>query len=281
MNTVISLSTINVFSRGPLLGNKAIVAISDNPEPGSLSLKLIRQINEAALCFVSPDHAANIDDRSYTDGAGYQVRCFSPSGPISFCGHGLMAAAHKLFSLHQSSSIRLLSGKQQFIAEKTSQGVKLFCPRITTLLHRAPTHIKRCFDLKPEHIASAGGKQGYWIFNFADGTDLNKLRIDHARLKHCGKRAVIVTSLCEQRKATKNTICRMRYFAPQYGAREDQATGSACVIVADFWQKKLREKSFTIVQQSKDGGFMTVECNHDTIALAGNTQTIGHNEWPL
>jgi predicted PhzF superfamily epimerase YddE/YHI9 len=274
MNSDIQLSTIAVFSKGQLLGNQAAVGIFGESEIHAVSSQSLQRFNEVALCLINPDHTTSISD-SVSCYPRYRIRCFSSKGPINFCGHGLMAAAHRLFSLEDfSSPIALLSGKQWFIAERKPQGIRLFCPRIATQPHRTPKNIGRCFDTKPQTVACAQGTQGYWIFNFADGTDLSKLQINHPRLKHFGKRAIIVTSLFHRKKAGRNAICHMRYFAPQYGAREDQATGSACIVIADFWQKKLKKNRFTIIQQSKNGGFMTIECSGNTIILEGDTHTI-------
>lgn len=277
MNSDVQLSTIAVFSKGQLLGNQAAVAILDESEIHPVSRQALQYVNKVALCLINPDQTMSVSDR--TGFPRYQVRCFSSQGPINFCGHGLMAAAHRLFSLKNiSSPIALLSGKQWFVAEKKPQGIRLFCPRIATHPHRRPKNISRCFHPSPQHVACAQGPQGYWILNFSDGTDLSKLRINHPRLKHFGKRAIIVTSLFHRKQVGKNTLCHMRYFAPQYGAREDQATGSACIVLADFWQKKLKKSSFTIIQQSKDGGFMTIECSGDTVILEGDTYTIDQHE---
>jgi predicted PhzF superfamily epimerase YddE/YHI9 len=280
MNLETPLSTISVFAKGQLRGNQAVVGIFDKAEIRSVSRQSLKHFNEAALCLVSPDQTTSTSDSNvYPARPRYRIRCFSSAGPIHFCGHGLMAAAHQLFSLRNSSSpIVLLSGKQSFVAEKKPQGVKLFCPRITTQAHRTPGNISRCFDKTPQHVACAQGARGYWILNFADETDLSKLRINHARLKQFGNRAIIVTSLFRPQVARENAICHMRYFAPQYGAREDQATGSACIVIGDYWQKRLKRKSFSVIQQSKNGGFMTIECCENTIALGGDTRTTDHQE---
>lgn len=273
MNSGIQLSTTTVFSRGPLLGNQASVAIAAEAEIHAVSRQSLQQLHNTTLCLVNLDQTTSVSDSA--PHPRYRVRCFSSNGPINFCGHGLMAAAHTLFSLKFTASpIALVSGKQWFIAEQKPQGIRLFCPRIKTRPHRTPHYINRCFDLSPQQVACAQGAQGYWIFKFADGTDLSKLRINHPYLKHVGKRAIIVTSLSHKKESGGNTLCHMRYFAPQYGAREDQATGSACIVVADFWQKKLKKRHFSIIQQSKDGGFMTIECSGDTLILEGDTHTI-------
>lgn len=280
MNSDMSLNTVKVFSKGDCLGNQAAVAVLDYPVSGTaldaLAQSLVPSMNASALCvvFLERQGGSSLVD-SYGASPLYRIQCFSPSGPIGFCGHGLMAAAHQLLVLRNSlSSVALISGSRGFVAERLSQGVRLACPRITTTVQRAPEFARRCFVPAPKTVASAQGTAGYWIFSYPDGTDLAQLRVNYSYLKHCGKRAVIATSLRQPQRAGQAAVCQIRYFAPQYGVNEDQATGSACVVIADFWQKQLKKSHFYIIQQSRGGGYMEVECNRNRILLSGNACTL-------
>jgi len=57
----------------------------------------------------------------------------------------------------------------------------------------------------------------------------------------------------------------VRYFAPAYGQPEDSATGSAAVVLADYWgQSRLR-----LEQRSARGGFLKTRLSTDSVALSG------------
>jgi predicted PhzF superfamily epimerase YddE/YHI9 len=123
------------------------------------------------------------------------------------------------------------------------------------------------FDRNSSLAAVAGGESGYWVLRWPDGFDLARLRPDLRAIARSTGRAVIATA------AGGDGDARLRYFAPQYGNDEDTVTGSACVVLADFWRDRLGD-TLTFVQQSPRGGSVRTRHLGDSVEIGGRIEKV-------
>jgi predicted PhzF superfamily epimerase YddE/YHI9 len=109
--------------------------------------------------------------------------------------------------------------------------------------------------------ATAGGADGYRILSWPDGTDLHRLRPDVSTIRDFDGRALIITADRGEGRVA------LRYFAPQYGNDEDAATGSACVVLADYWQRRRRGDRWRMLQQSAAGALFHVRAGGEHVHI--------------
>ncbi len=131
----------------------------------------------------------------------------------------------------------------------------------------------RCRRIKPGLWPSIVGAEleacwqyagGYVIAVLKPGTSLITLSPKLNDLTRHSRSALIVTALTRQR----NADYQLRYFAPQFGVDEDQATGSANMIAMRFWHRQLRRRHWVAYQASPAGGLIygTVKGRHVRVA---------------
>lgn len=111
------------------------------------------------------------------------------------------------------------------------------------------------FDIKPRASYTVGADHDYLILTFEQAEQIRTLKPNLATICHSTQRAVIVTAPANR----PGFDFVLRYFAPQYSPREDNATGSANILLGHFWSV-IRNKSHLRSQQlSAAGGEFQLE----------------------
>ena len=196
----------------------------------------------------------------WQDRDGAQARCYNAGRAIAFCGHGLLACAY-LWSLERGEPPAFLStGKTRFRVLQEGGKPWLIAPR--------PAECRPCpsrpswFGEPPTAAWAVGEENGYIVLQWDAGFDLRGLTPNHEAICRDTDRAVIATS---KSLPGKSFDVGLRYFAPQYGNPEDSVTGSACVVLADFWPgENLRFR-----QYSERGGLVKVRKGDNTVSITG------------
>lgn len=191
-----------------------------------------------------------------------QARCLQRGRPIALCGHGLLAGAQIWLEQHAGPQVVFDGGGFRITA--SHDGIR---PWLTLArphcLDTALASLPGWFDLPPTHAAIAGPATGYRILAWPDGTDLGRLRADIPRIREHDGRALIITA------AQADGSVALRYFAPQYGNDEDAATGSACTVLADYWQRRSGRLRLRLRQQSAAGALFHTRLDAFTVSLGG------------
>lgn len=242
---------VRVFFDPLLRGTHATVRLTDQPPDWTQAQKISQSDASEASCWVWPEEQR------------LGVQCFNNGRPIQVCGHGLLASAYawRLAVPATDLSLTLHSGGKNYTVSCDDDGLWLHCPRIYCHpVSLFPTH---WFDQVPEAAALAGGGDGYYILRWPIGFDLARIRPRLAIIAQESRRGIIATA------ATSKIDCvTLRYFAPAYGNPEDSATGSAAVVLADYWQRP----TLRLQQRSARGGRMKVRLSSSTVALSGAVQ---------
>lgn len=243
-------SVIRLFAGPGLAGTRAAVRLWPAP-PGT---------DEVAR-FVSTAADAEAACAAWPDGDGLQVRCFNGGIAIEFCGHGLLASACA-HTRQGPMPAWLETGSRRFGVSREDDLWWLHCSRLP-ITAADPAVVAGWFNQPPEAAATAGGDSGYWILHWPDGFALAELEPRLDLIAGETKRAVIATC-----RAPTGDPCdiRLRYFAPRYGNDEDSVTGSACAVVAGYWQ----QPSLTVHQCSPRGGLVQVRIEGDRVAVGGH-----------
>lgn len=98
---------------------------------------------------------------------------------------------------------------------------------------------------------------------------LQQVQPDLPRLCDSSRRALILL-YCPFWSAPDRA--HLRYFAPQYGADEDAATGSASVQAAHFFWQRYGQERMTFMQQSREGGYIQTEIRGDQVWVRGKAR---------
>jgi predicted PhzF superfamily epimerase YddE/YHI9 len=180
------------------------------------------------------------------------VRCYTAGGQlIQCCGHGLLAAAHVWQRRLGCSRLTLDMNGSRITSWRQDANTWLRFREMATEPCPVPDWIGRVFPGQPRPVAAAtgGGEQGYLILQWPDNFDLHPLEPDGRRLSQETARALICTAAQPLRG---ECAIQLRYFAPQYGVPEDEATGSAMRVLAAYWSSRFVR--LTARQCSPGGG---------------------------
>lgn len=250
---------IQVFHTSRLQGNHAsVVLATDTHARTEAQVKSLPDESEV-LCWVWPHNQR------------LHIRCHHHGQPIRFCGHGLLASVYawRCYHLDEAFPLNILSEGNHYTATYDG-GIWLHCARLRC--QRTDTFPDHWFDTAPEQAAQVGGDSGYWIFRWPEGTDLKKIGPRLDTIARETRRGVIATSATN----VSGSDVALRYFAPAYGQQEDSATGSAAVVLADYWG----QPSLRLEQHSASGGFLRTRLSATSVALSGAMRGIHEQAGP-
>jgi predicted PhzF superfamily epimerase YddE/YHI9 len=165
----------------------------------------------------------------------YLIRWFSPLTEIQFCGHATFAAADVVLSASTDSVDKLLLLSKKHEIQIIKSGNCNFVMRLTKvnlIATKSLGSLGNIFDRELINFKQNDAKDGYLVAQLPNKKCLTEFDFDADEYCRLTQRALIVTT---QDPVNVNTIY-FRYFAPQYGTKEDIATGSAAPILAEFWQ---------------------------------------------
>ena len=249
-----------VFSERAAKGNLASVLIPTN-DTSITSAELANQLSYRATENQTYCYLSQIDNNP-------SVSCFSPHGEIKRCGHGALASAAHLDTLgllHPSATLNYQIG--HFFIRKYKGCYWLSSDSEIEVTSVNTTLASNLVETEILETSESMGKNGYLIIRLADNTDLKQIEPDLALLERNTGQALIITSYHSNQA---DFDYQLRYFAPQYGVREDSATGSANEIAAYFWQPRLKKISMACYQASKAGGYIYANIEDNRLWIGGN-----------
>ncbi|KZN50978.1 PhzF family phenazine biosynthesis protein [Pseudoalteromonas luteoviolacea] len=199
------------------------------------------------------------------------IRWYSPYGEIQFCGHGTLAAADVLFTALNTPQDTLCfqSVSHLICVEKeASSSYKMLLPQSRL---KSSTPLSDVFKIFSDNVCKLEHTEpgdGYFVAQLLNRDNL--VTFDFAVDKYCQltRRALLVTA---QDVDQSNTLY-FRYFAPQYGVKEDPATGSVAPLLAAFWQLPTNQV-FNCYQLSSSGAFYQISRNNDQVCVRANVRT--------
>ena len=184
----------------------------------------------------------------------YQVRFFERGHEILRCGSGCLAIAHVLKRV-ENYEYRNVVFSSEGPVQLGTQGETYYF-EAEGLSYRTLKNKRFWQKVIDKPILSStyiGGANDYCLLVVKDLAQLVSLNVNYAKLTQFSKRALIVSA------PLKNSFdYALRYFAPQYGKKEDSATGSANAQIAAYWQKKVGKRLIRGVQVSSTGGVFQV-----------------------
>lgn len=239
---------LNAFTGEHAKGNQAVVLQLDNLSDSKRLQAIARDFNLPATTFLKQkDH-------------GYEVRWFAPDGEILLCGHGTIAATWVLTQLESSADeIAFEYGDGIIIGSKVGDRVQIQADAIPSSDADIPDHVRQGFRDKVTAYSTSSNKH---IVVLESEQDVRNMKPDWDALRTSNTFSYAITAASDQYD------CVSRVILPHISILEDQATGSAHMVLAPYWAEKLGKDRLRAFQASRRGGYMECEVDGDRVRLS-------------
>lgn len=241
---------VDAFTQHLFKGNPAAVIIVQDWLDNALMQSIALENNLSETAFVK-----------VRDHENYEIRWFSPTNEVAFCGHATLASAFVLFKDFTSAKTIQFHVKNLgvFIVTQAQDGKILmnFPVRRAQRLDEYPTILDEALH-KP--IKAVYLNPQAYIVEYESVQDVLDEQPDLVKLKSLGQLRTAVTAsdamLDVAITATNlgSYDCVSRYFAPAVGINEDPVTGSIHTAIVPLWAEKLNKTELIAYQASSRGG---------------------------
>ncbi|KGJ96027.1 PhzF family phenazine biosynthesis protein [Thalassotalea sp. ND16A] len=239
-----------IFSTDNCLGNTAYVWLCKQASEFENTQQLqgiARKSGYSATAFVLPQNEAL---------GLYLLRWFSAKGEIQFCGHATLAAADVVFfastTIINKICFHSVSNEIQ-VVKNGSENYIMRLNRVKLATIKLSYALAKVLNNELVKVKQSHAEDGYLIIQLPNKACVANFDFDSHQYGKLTRRALIVTA---QDKTSLHSLY-FRYFAPQYGNKEDPATGSAAPLLAEFWQLPF-EQVYDCYQLSMPGAFYQV-----------------------
>ncbi|MEZ4721725.1 MAG: PhzF family phenazine biosynthesis protein [Flavobacteriales bacterium] len=247
---------LNAFTGENAKGNPACVILLDDISDTDRLHKLARSFNQPATTFLKKRDV------------GYDVRWFAPDAEIPLCGHGTVAATW-LFTkiLKQSGPIEFHYAGGVITGSESGDQVVIEGEAIQAEEQPIPEHVVKGFHGKAVGYWGSGEKN---IVLLDSEESVRTMEPDWNALRGSRTFGYVITA------QGSDYDCVSRVMLPYVSFLEDQATGSAHMLLAPYWSKRLNKSRLDAFQASERGGHMICEVDNDRVRLLATADQIGH-----
>lgn len=241
---------VDAFTQELFKGNPAAVIVVDQWLEDHLMQNIAMENNLSETAFVKP-----------LDQDNYEIRWFSPTDEVAFCGHATLASAFVLFKdFTQATTIQFhVRDLGIFIVSQETDGkIKMNFPiRRAELVTEYPQELRE--GLTKPFKAVYRNVQAY-IVEYETVQDVLDEQPDLEKLKQLGNIRTAITAsqpdVAITARGEGKFDCVSRYFAPAIGINEDPVTGSIHTAIVPLWADKLNQSRLVAFQASQRGGIL-------------------------
>ncbi len=196
------------------------------------------------------------------NGAGYDLRWFTPTVEVDLCGHATLASAYVVATFlkpgaadiaFESRSGRLAVTREGdlYTLDFPARPAKAVAPNqaVAAALGRAPAQL---LAAERDYLAI-----------FEDEAAVRALRPDMTRLASLDRPCVIASA-----PGAKVDFVS-RFFAPSIGIPEDPVTGAAHCVLIPYWSERLGKRVLVARQVSARGGELACEDRGTRVGIGG------------
>lgn len=253
---------VDAFADRPFTGNPAAVVLLERWLPDATLQAVAEENNLAETAFLIP--AAG-------DEADYELRWFSPTTEIAFCGHATLASGHVLIGGRES--LRFSTRKAGILVVRRGKDDQLELDAPLTLVRPAADDqgtLSALGTSGAELYLSYQGAEATAVILVADEAAVRALTPDMAALRRIDLMAIVTA------RAAAGADCDVvsRVFVPAWGVDEDPVTGSAHAALTPFWAERLGRPAFTAFQASRRGGRVECRIEGGRAVLGGRCVTV-------
>jgi predicted PhzF superfamily epimerase YddE/YHI9 len=257
---------VDAFTTELFKGNPAAVIVTEYWLDEVLMQNIALENNLAETAFVKMLDAEN-----------YEIRWFTPTTEVNFCGHATLASSFVLFKDYTTAKTIQFHVKNLgiFVVSQAADGkIKMNFPiRRAKKITHYPEVLKQILSKPFKNVFL--NYQAY-IIEYANPQDVRdekpKLELfkQWAQLQAEAIEQQVVLDLAITAQAAEPYDCISRYFAPANGIDEDPVTGSIHTAIAPLWADKLAKNQILAYQASARGGKLYCELlENERIEISG------------
>jgi PhzF family phenazine biosynthesis protein len=273
------ITQVDAFADGPFTGNPAAVMPLEDWLPDEILQAIAMENNLAETAFT-------IEAQGDAD---YELRWFTPTVEIAFCGHATLASGHVLMGGRERVRFRTRKSGLFEVIARDGASLELDVPQ-TLVRPATPQQMRETrsgdgtglLDViardgaseadKGELYLSWSGAEATAIVLLPDAAAVRRCKPDMARLREIEMMVIVTASGGSGEDEGHDVVSRV--FVPAWGVDEDPVTGSAHAALTPFWCDRLGRESFTAWQASRRGGLVECRRQGDRAILGGKCVTV-------
>ena len=240
---------VDAFTDRPFRGNPAAVVLLDAEAPTAWMQALAGENNLSETAYL------------VANGAGWDLRWFTPTVEVDLCGHATLASAHVLFTEQgvDGGPLRFATRSGELVAERADDGwIELDLPANQPDPIEPPPEVLAALGLADgDVVAVAMGRSELILVEVTTADVVRGCAPDFAALASASSHGVIVTARGDAAATAdvgRPVDAVSRFFAPGIGIDEDPVTGAAHCLLGPYWAAILDRADLLAVQASSRVG---------------------------
>lgn len=252
---------VDAFADRPFRGNPAGVMVLDAALPEPLMQAVATEMAQAETAFVVRG-----------DGA-WELRWFTPTQEVAFCGHATLASAHVLATEHGASAGIAFRTREVGTLRVSVEGAGRYTLDVPRL-DPEPVSLAEAATLVPAAQEAFRNFENLFAV-LGSEAEVRAFVPDLPAIAALGPMGLCVTAPGE------GTDIASRYFAPAVGIPEDPVTGSIHATLVPFWAVRLGQDRLTALQASRREGRLDCVLTESRVLLTGHAVTTLRGEIDL
>lgn len=255
MNTVnkLPIYQIDAFTHERFKGNPAAVIPLESWLDDSLMQQIAEENNLSETAFYVADNTENT----------FELRWFTPTTEVDFCGHATLATAWVLFNEFKldTDQITFNTRSGELIVSQSDEYLCMDFPaRIPIKVEGHVEPILTALGV-PRAVEVLSGED--YMVVVETEAEVAAVSPDFNLLAQLDLRGVIVTAPGQQVDFVS------RWFGPNVGVNEDPVTGSAHTLLTPYWATRMDKLQLSARQISHRGGEILCEFQDKRVILKG------------
>lgn len=250
----IPIYQLDAFTDRPFGGNPAAVCLLDGWLPDAMLQAIAAENNLSETAYLVPE------------GAGWEIRWFTPKAEVDLCGHATLASGGVVFRHLAPEADRVVFRSRhsgELPVSRAGETLYLDFPARPPKSVPVTDAIVDALGARP--VAAALSRDLYAVFE--DAETVRALAPDIDALRSLNDFAVGVTAPGTGQDADVDFVSR--FFAPHHGIPEDPVTGSAHSTLVPYWAERLGKTAMRARQVSARTGELQVELRGDRVLIGG------------
>ncbi|MCA0277559.1 MAG: PhzF family phenazine biosynthesis protein [Proteobacteria bacterium] len=242
---------VDAFTDKVFSGNSAAVVFVEEWLSDRLLQGIALENNLAETAFLKPNRD------------GWDIRWFTPTDEVPFCGHATLASACALHLRKGVERTMRFSTREvgDLLVTPQGDGYRMDIPRFDPdFAIPADALVNGLRD--DSWVQLFRNRENYFV-ELASEAELLAYQPDLPRIAELGSFGMCITA--------RGRDCDFvsRYFAPGAGIPEDPVTGSTHATLAPYWAQKLGKADLSAQQLSSRGGVLGCEVTAERVFLTG------------
>ena len=204
----------------------------------------------------------------------FEIRYFTPTTEVPFCGHATLAAACVCIEELNHSSVQFITQSREHLSARitASDSFLLNFPLYKNVAHEVDVKLLDAMGISNPSQTRLCEELKMLLIEIDTLEELQTVSPDYTAMIEATNayQEVVVTS----RTAGTEYDFQSRCFCPWIGINEDPVTGAAHAVLAPYWSERLNQIKFDAYQCSTRGGSMHLELLPDSLKVVADAQIV-------